>query len=590
MTPFRRSSRLLLSAVCLLLVLRATAQSSDEATVAWLRKNAIPIQTVEAGHGFADLRPLGLVVGDARIVELGEATHGTREFFQLKHRLIEYLATQKGFTIFSIEANMPEAYRLNDYVLHGTGDPKELLKGMYFWTWNTQEVLDMILWMREFNQSGKGHIEFTGFDMQTPTVSMETVRKFISHHDPAYFSATVDPLYTELQRVQPPQSGFAVATASFPAQPAVGKHVTLSGYFRSENVADGWSGLWLRADSAQHKVVAFKNMEEHGVTGTTPWTRYEISIDVPASADRIVFGALSTGSGTAWVDSLAITIDGVSYRDDTLFDPAFESSTPRGFYTGGTGYEVVLDSTTAQAGKQSLRMRRTAPTSNPEAPKTPATETQIQKAAAVVDYLAANRNSYLSGGLPARDIDWIIQNARLVEQYVQLQAGAKTRDESMADNIQWIADQNPGAKIVIWAHNGHVTYSNSNGYAAMGSYLHKMFGPQMINFGFAFNEGSFQAVEEGKRLRSFTVSPAPEGDDTLDVTLAKTGIPIFAVDLRRVPATGPVADWFSRIHPTRSIGAMYSEAAASQYWNPGNAKANFDVVLFVERTTAARPN
>ena len=131
-----------------------------------MRQNAIPLETVEAGHGFADLQPLGQIVGNARIVELGEATHGTREFFQLKHRIIEYLAAQKGFTIFSIEANMPEAYRLNDYVLHGVGDPRQLLGGMYFWTWNTQEVLDMILWMREFNQSGKGHIEFTGFDMQ----------------------------------------------------------------------------------------------------------------------------------------------------------------------------------------------------------------------------------------------------------------------------------------------------------------------------------------------------------------------------------------------------------------------------------------
>ena len=48
---------------------------------------------------------------------LGEATHGSREFFQLKHRMLEFLATEMGFTIFSIEANMPEAYKLNDFVL-----------------------------------------------------------------------------------------------------------------------------------------------------------------------------------------------------------------------------------------------------------------------------------------------------------------------------------------------------------------------------------------------------------------------------------------------------------------------------------------
>ena len=124
------------------------------------------------------MQPLKKTIGDARIVSLGEATHGSREIFQLKHRMLEFLATEMGFTIFSIEANMPEAYRLNDYVLNGTGDPAQLLRGMYFWTWDTEEVLEMIRWMREFNRSGRGRVEFTGFDMQTPTVAAEIVRGF----------------------------------------------------------------------------------------------------------------------------------------------------------------------------------------------------------------------------------------------------------------------------------------------------------------------------------------------------------------------------------------------------------------------------
>jgi erythromycin esterase len=109
----------------------APAQRGDP-TSEWIRANAIRLSTPEAGHGFADLQPLKSVIGNARIVSLGEATHGTREFVQLKHRMLEFLATEMGFTMFSIEANMPAAYRLNDYVLHGTGDPAELLRGMYF--------------------------------------------------------------------------------------------------------------------------------------------------------------------------------------------------------------------------------------------------------------------------------------------------------------------------------------------------------------------------------------------------------------------------------------------------------------------------
>jgi len=152
----------------------------------WLKANAVPFGTEAAGSGFEDLQALKAMIGDARIVSLGEATHGTAEFFRMKHRLTEFLASEMGFTVFAIEASMPEAFRLNDYVLRGEGDPKELLRGMYFWTWNTQEVLDMILWMRAFNASGKGRIEFLGFDMQEPKVAAENVRAFVKKADPAY--------------------------------------------------------------------------------------------------------------------------------------------------------------------------------------------------------------------------------------------------------------------------------------------------------------------------------------------------------------------------------------------------------------------
>ena len=185
-TLLRGCRRDTIALVVLAIVAIVSPHASAQQPVDWIRKNAIPLRTVEAGNGFNDMQPLKKIVGNARIVALGEATHGTREFFQLKHRMIEFLASQMGFTIFSIEANMPEAYRLNDFVLKGNGDPKQLLKGMYFWTWDTEEVLNMILWMREFNRSGKGRIEFTGFDMQKPTVAMDIVRTFVTARDGSY--------------------------------------------------------------------------------------------------------------------------------------------------------------------------------------------------------------------------------------------------------------------------------------------------------------------------------------------------------------------------------------------------------------------
>ena len=167
----------------------------------WLREHAMPLQSALPTDNDEDLLPLKEIVGDARIVALGEATHGTSEFFTIKRRIVQFLAEEMGFAVFSIEANMPEAYRLNEYVLTGEGDPRELLGDIHhLWIWNTQEVLDLILWMREYNASGRGVMQFTGFDMQTPTVAMEEVRTFVEIYDPAYL-AQLDSAYKTVESV-----------------------------------------------------------------------------------------------------------------------------------------------------------------------------------------------------------------------------------------------------------------------------------------------------------------------------------------------------------------------------------------------------
>lgn len=195
--------------------------ADTQPVVEWVAAHAVRLQTPAAGHGFADMQPLKKMIGNARIVSLGEATHGTREFFQLKHRMLEFLATEMDFTIFSIEANMPEAYRLNDFVLNGNGDPATLIKGMYFWTWDTQEVLDMVLWMREFNKSGKGRVQFTGFDIQTPDVAAGIVSDFIARTEPDYAAS----VRRAIGQAAAPGPTCGVATATFPVKDAAGKRV-----------------------------------------------------------------------------------------------------------------------------------------------------------------------------------------------------------------------------------------------------------------------------------------------------------------------------------------------------------------------------
>jgi erythromycin esterase len=156
----------------------AARRAEAEATRVWIQEHAIPLATVEAGHGFADLQPLREVIGDVRIVALGEATHGTREFFQLKHRMLEFLVSELGFDVFAIEATLPEAMDVNRYVLTGDGDPGRALAGMYFWTWDTEEVLELIRWMRRYNEDPQHprKVKFYGVDMQyTPRAARVTL-------------------------------------------------------------------------------------------------------------------------------------------------------------------------------------------------------------------------------------------------------------------------------------------------------------------------------------------------------------------------------------------------------------------------------
>jgi erythromycin esterase len=154
--------------------------------VTWLRANGKAFSTPQAGTGFADLQFLKDMVGDATVVALGEATHGTREFFLMKHRILELLVQEMGFSLFAIEATWPECNRLNEYVQTGEGDPAVLLSGLYFWTWNTQEVLDMILWMRAHNENpgGAPPVSFLGFDVQFPGMAIHNVIEYLSVVDP----------------------------------------------------------------------------------------------------------------------------------------------------------------------------------------------------------------------------------------------------------------------------------------------------------------------------------------------------------------------------------------------------------------------
>lgn len=170
----------------LLLLFSCAEKSGDYQVKEWISEHAVPIATVQPRSGFDDLEPIKDMVGDARIVSLGEPTHGNREVFQLKHRMIEFLVEEMGFNNFILECPFAEAYDINRYILDGIGDPKKALAGIYFWTWDTEEILALIEWMRTYNSdpSHETKVKFYGMDVQDPERAARVMLDYLKKVDP----------------------------------------------------------------------------------------------------------------------------------------------------------------------------------------------------------------------------------------------------------------------------------------------------------------------------------------------------------------------------------------------------------------------
>jgi erythromycin esterase-like protein len=153
-----------------------------------VRKVAQPLTGVAT-----DYNPLLDRIGEAHFVLLGEASHGTREFYRERARLTQRLLTEKGFTAVAVEADWPDAYRVNRYV-RGVGTDasgNEALAGFQrfpTWMWRNTEVLSFVEWVRAYNAAvpdGQSPIGFYGLDLYSLYTSMMAVLRYLEKVDPA---------------------------------------------------------------------------------------------------------------------------------------------------------------------------------------------------------------------------------------------------------------------------------------------------------------------------------------------------------------------------------------------------------------------
>ncbi|MFE0759439.1 erythromycin esterase family protein [Streptomyces smyrnaeus] len=164
-----------------------------------------PLDALNRGaRPLRDMGALGRMVGGARVVGLGEASHSGHEFFTLKQRVFRHLVATKGFTTFALEASWSTGLRLDAYVTRGVGDPAQIMRdefqGQYVF-WNTEEYLDLIRWMRRYNvaHSGRPQLRFVGNDLGFPgKAAFDQVFDYLAAYRPELTDA-IEPLYAPLR-------------------------------------------------------------------------------------------------------------------------------------------------------------------------------------------------------------------------------------------------------------------------------------------------------------------------------------------------------------------------------------------------------
>jgi erythromycin esterase-like protein len=151
-----------------------------------IRKHAIPFVTSE------DLSHIIEAIGDAKIVLLGEASHGTSEFYTVRAELSKRLIEEKGFTLIAVEGDWPSTQQINRYI-KGYGETEqtvqEVLKAFNrwpTWMWANEEIADFVSWLKAHNEQKESHhkVGFYGIDVYSLWESLDEVITYLSTTNP----------------------------------------------------------------------------------------------------------------------------------------------------------------------------------------------------------------------------------------------------------------------------------------------------------------------------------------------------------------------------------------------------------------------
>lgn len=539
----------------------------DPAVLSWIRENAHPLKTVVAESGFDDLQPLKKIIGKARVVSMGESTHGTREIFQMKHRMLEFLVKEMGFTTFALESNYRDCLRVNDYVLYGKGDVEAALESQSFWTCGSEEMLDMIRWMRRHNANPKTKrkVSFYGIDIRRPRDAAQFAIDFIRECD-SNLAKLLEPMLEilpnadqEVDLVKPSDKDWAAAQESLkPLLPT---------FDANRETLIRALGLGRYEDARQSAVVANQAMEMYDMIRNYP-------IAFLYSGPDFDYFAQDYERSAALLRTVMSKVPASLTEDlDELLNRGTLQTQIRQYYLRAPEF---------RAKRQELAKRVLAAKQQilDKADDKPAMTKALQDIEALFPFL---------------------------EKYGTRRADAAAyvefRDRCMADNVLWLLKRDGhGARVMTWAHNRHVSkFGGLVSFQAierksmsLGGFLAKQLGEDQVIVGFSVNKGSLQAYSAGAAkqkygsgLKGFNFGPAALG--TLDHTLSIIGQPMYYLDLRNAKDKR-VESWLDTASGSLSVGASFDPDDTRYHMFPTLPRKSFDVIIYLDETSRAIPS
>jgi erythromycin esterase-like protein len=224
---------------------------------------------------------------------------------------------------------------------------------------------------------------------------------------------------------------------------------------------------------------------------------------------------------------------------------------------------------------------------------------QVDKRFLGIKDILTSLESYLLNHKDKPQHEWVKRNLEIIKQNVNdLINPLAAREVAMAENIFWIQKQNPEAKIVLWAHNGHVHKHgfHDSWYTYMGEHLAKVLGDKYRTIGFVANQGSYTArdwSDNNKLKRDLELNLPPENSlefkikQFTDNQKAKenAGETLLYLDLR--DSSKPA--WLSEIVTARlGVGSM-REPNTEYSFTPYNISEGYDGIIYIAESHATKP-